>query len=139
MIWDANFLVLMFAIAAVSAIAYMLALWLDFLMRDQAYGPFGNAFIIVCGFFGAILRRQLLRHRSLRDRQGHRLRNGRRLRAVPAGHAGAHPVAPIGHRPTILRISAAVVPAARSAASAVSPRLFDSFLPSASRIKSWWK
>ena len=54
MIWDANFLVLTFAIAAVSAIAYMLALWLDFLMRDQAYGPFGNAFIIVCGFFGAI-------------------------------------------------------------------------------------
>ncbi len=54
MIWEVNFYWLLFAVAAVTAIAYMLSLWLDFLMRDQAYGPFGNALIITGGFFGAI-------------------------------------------------------------------------------------
>ncbi len=55
MLWELDTSWLLFAIAAVAALAYMLSLGLDFLMRDQGFGPMGNAGIISGGFFGAIL------------------------------------------------------------------------------------
>lgn len=54
MIWELDTNWMLFAIAAVAAIAYMLALLLEAVLGGQGYGPFGNAFLITAGFFGAI-------------------------------------------------------------------------------------
>lgn len=60
---------LLFAIAAVTMLAYLLSLGLDAVLRDDGYGPFGNALIISGAFFGTIYlaNRQGYRFSSLMD------------------------------------------------------------------------
>lgn len=45
---------LMFAVVVVLLLSYMMAMALDAILGNAAYGPVANAVIITVGFFGAI-------------------------------------------------------------------------------------
>ena len=46
---------LLMALGVVSVIGFMFGNALDAIMRDDGFGPFGNMFLFIAGFFGAIL------------------------------------------------------------------------------------
>ncbi|EKF40435.1 hypothetical protein [Nitratireductor indicus] len=46
---------LMFTVAAVSMISYLLSLGLDAILKEQGFGPFGMSSIISISFIGTIL------------------------------------------------------------------------------------
>lgn len=46
---------LLMAVGVVSVIGFIFGNALDAIMRDDGFGPFGNMFLFIAGFFGAIL------------------------------------------------------------------------------------
>lgn len=55
MLWNIEFFWGVLAFGTVTGIAYMMCLMMESTIGREGYGPMGNAFLIVAGFFGAIL------------------------------------------------------------------------------------